>query len=389
LRKRVLKQLISITLIFVLSITLLPNVSHADKPFVSAQTSILMEQESGRVLFEKNMHKKMRIASITKIMTAILAAESGMLDETVTVSKRAAYTEGSSIYLKPGEKIKLKHLVYGLMLRSGNDAAVSIAEHVGGSLEGFVFLMNQKAEEIGMENTYFSNPHGLDDHEKHYSTAYDMAVLTRYAMLNETYRKISSTTHYRSPRDWKADDVWKNKNKLLTTLYEYCTGGKTGYTKRARRTLVTTASKGKMDLIVVTLNDGNDWNDHKNLYEWGFNNFEMTTIVKEGVVENIDDEFYKDYVTVKNPFRYPLTSQEKTNIKLLINLYEPNKSEWETTGIPSPVGKMNVLLKDKKIGEVSLFYDAVQSSSHHIESMSFLQRLFHVFQHVLGVKTNG
>ena len=150
------------------------------------------------------------------------------------------------------------------MLRSGNDAAVAIAEHVGGSVEGFVFLMNQKAAEIGMRNTHFANPHGLDDSENHYSTAYDMALLMQYAMKNKEFRKISGTEVYRAPaapgEDW--DRVWRNKNKLLTSLYEYCTGGKTGYTKRAKRTLVTTASKGGMDLIAVTLDAPDDWNDH-------------------------------------------------------------------------------------------------------------------------------
>ena len=212
---------------------------------VSASSAILMEQQSGRILYEKDAHAKKRIASITKIMTAILAIESGKLDEMVKVSEEAVKAEGSSIYLKPGEKIKLEDLVYGLMLRSGNDAAVAIAEHVGGSLDGFVFLMNQKAEEIGMENTHFANPHGLDDHEDHLSTAYDMAILTRYAMSNDTYQKIAGTKVHRAPNpteDW--DRVWKNKNRLLTELYEYTTGGKTGYTKRAKRTLVTTATKG-------------------------------------------------------------------------------------------------------------------------------------------------
>jgi D-alanyl-D-alanine carboxypeptidase (penicillin-binding protein 5/6) len=132
---------------------------------VSAQSAILIEQTSGRVLFEKDAHTKRRIASITKIMTAILAIESGKMDEIVTVSNRAVRAEGSSIYLKPNEKIKLEDLVYGLMLRSGNDAAIAIAEHVAGSVEGFVFLMNQKAAQIGMTNTEFANPHGLDDAE--------------------------------------------------------------------------------------------------------------------------------------------------------------------------------------------------------------------------------
>ena len=202
--------------------------------------------------------------------------------------------EGSSIYLKPGETIKLEDLVYGMMLRSGNDAAVAIAEHVGGSLEGFVYLMNQKASEIGMDQTHFANPHGLDDHEDHYSTAYDMALLTRYAMSNDTYKLISGTKVHRAPNpteNW--DRVWKNKNRLLTELYDYTTGGKTGYTKRAKRTLVTTATKGDLNLIAVTLNGPDDWNDHINMYENGFHNFELVKVLKKGIIKELRMHYIK------------------------------------------------------------------------------------------------
>ncbi|MFB4475817.1 D-alanyl-D-alanine carboxypeptidase family protein, partial [Oceanobacillus caeni] len=213
-----------------------------------------------------------------KIMTAIIAIESGKMKEKVTVSREAIYTEGSSIYLEQGEKMTLEDLVYGLMLRSGNDAAVAIAEHVGGSLEGFVYLMNEKAKWLGMENTHFDNPHGLDS-DNHYSSAYDMAILTKYAMNNEKYKEISGTTSYKS--DGRTYS-WVNKNKLLTQYYEYCTGGKTGFTKKTGRTLVSTASKDGMDLIAVTLNAPDDWKDHMSLYEWGFENFDMKTLTDKG-----------------------------------------------------------------------------------------------------------
>jgi len=167
-----------------------PSISSAAGS-VSAHSAILMEQKSGRVLYAKNADQVSRIASITKIMTAILAIESGKINKTVTVSHSAVGVEGSSVYLVEGEKIKLKDLVYGLMLRSGNDAAVAIAESVGGSEDGFVYLMNKKAEEIGMTNTTFQNPHGLDDHENHRSTAHDMALLMRYAMNNKIFKEIS------------------------------------------------------------------------------------------------------------------------------------------------------------------------------------------------------
>ncbi|WLD91875.1 D-alanyl-D-alanine carboxypeptidase family protein [Alkalihalobacillus sp. AL-G] len=337
--------------------TPLSTTTFAQSPSVSAQSAILMEQETGRVLFGKNEHKKMRIASITKIMTAILAVESGKMDEIVKVSNRAVYSEGSSIYLKPGERILLEDLVYGLMLRSGNDAAVAIAEHVGGSVEGFVFLMNQKAQEIGMRDTYFSNPHGLDDHENHLSTAYDMALLTQYAMDNRKYREITGTKTHRAPQEGKKwDRVWKNKNKLLR-MYEYSTGGKTGYTKRAKRTLVSTAEKDGMELITVTLNDGNDWNDHINLFEWGFKTFDLVPIVDKGTIKGLENEVYKNSVEAPRKFLYPLTEKEKTAVKNEITLHTPPKDgEWDDHP-PNPIGKVTVQLYEQTVGTVPLYLE--------------------------------
>ncbi len=256
---------------------------------ISAHNAVLMEKESGRVLYEKRAHEKQSIASITKVMTAIIAIESGKMNETVTTSRRAIHTEGSSIYLEQGEKMSLEDLVYGLMLRSGNDAAVAIGEHVGGSVEGFVYLMNEKARWLGMDNTDFANPHGLEA-DNHYSTAYDMALLMRYAMDNKKFQSISNTTMYKAKTRTYA---WKNKNKLLTALYEHCTGGKTGFTKKAGRTLLTTAHKNDTDLIVVTLNGPNDWNDHIQMYEWGFKNHEPAFAEQE---ETAETSFFEDII---------------------------------------------------------------------------------------------
>lgn len=188
------------------------------------------------------------------------------MSEQTKTSRRAIYTEGSSIYLEQGEKMSIEDLIYGLMLRSGNDAAVAISEHIGGSVEGFVHLMNEKADWLGMTNTAFKNPHGLHE-ENHYSTAYDMAILMRYAMNNKVFREISGTNFYQAKM---RSYGWKNKNKLLTSLYDYCTGGKTGFTKISGRTLVTTAEKENQQLIAVTLNAPDDWNDHISMYELGF-----------------------------------------------------------------------------------------------------------------------
>jgi len=235
-------------------------------PGVSARNAVLLDQETGKILYEKNAHEKQSVASITKVMTAIIAIESGKMNEVSKTSRKAIYTEGSSIYLEQGEKMSLEDLVYGLMLRSGNDSAVAIAEHVGESEEGFVYLMNEKAAWIGMQQTHFDNPHGLES-DTHYSTAYDMALLMRYAMNNKQFRKVSGTKMHKADTRTYA---WKNKNRLLTEKYKYCTGGKTGFTKKAGRTLLTTAAKGDKELVAVTLNASDDWNDHTQMFEYGF-----------------------------------------------------------------------------------------------------------------------
>ncbi|HEY4552534.1 MAG TPA: D-alanyl-D-alanine carboxypeptidase family protein [Bacillaceae bacterium] len=312
-------KLVMPALAIILLLALLPKEVSAIS--VSASGAILMEQRSGRVLFAKEEHEVRRIASITKIMTAILAIESGKLEDTVSVSRNAVYTEGSSIYLRPGEKIKLKELVYGLMLRSGNDAAVAIAEHVGGSTEGFVFLMNQKAEQLGMSNTVFSNPHGLDDHNDHYSTPYDMALLTRYAMQDEQYRDISGTKKYRAERE-DGPSFWTNKNRLLTEKYTYCTGGKTGFTKKAGRTLVTTASKNGIDLLAITIYGPDDWNDHIAMYEHGFQNYETVKLLGKG---NLDIKGKGQRFFIKKSLYYPLAKGEYSDIQIEYRL--PPKKE--------------------------------------------------------------
>jgi D-alanyl-D-alanine carboxypeptidase (penicillin-binding protein 5/6) len=340
-------KLILILLSLFISISFIKPVSMAEGFGVSAKGAILIEQESGRVLFEKDAHTQMRIASITKIMTAILAIESGKLNEKVNISNRAAGTEGSSIYLEAGEKEILEELVYGLMLRSGNDSAVAIAEHVGGSLEGFVYMMNQKAQEIGMSKTVFSNPHGLDDHEEHYSTAYDMAILTQYAMRNETFRKIFGTERYGN---------WENKNRLLTELYKYSTGGKTGYTKRAKRTLVSTAEKDGMSLIAVTINAPSDWNDHMSMFNRAFNTYDLVTIANSGKLEKIRSEFYKGKVELVRNLTYPLTKKERSEVTQSMTFYKPPEDgKWDIEDIPSPVGKLKIYLGNEVIANLPIY----------------------------------
>lgn len=240
----------------------------------SARSAILIDAGSGRVLYEQNADERMLIASITKIMTAVVALENGDVDEMYTVTAEDM-AEGSSMYLAVGEKLTLEELLYGLMLSSGNDAALAVAHCVSGTVEAFVEQMNAKAKELGMSNSSFANPNGLD-HDDHYSTARDMATLTAYALQNAAFARIVSTTSITI-----GTRTLTNHNKLLRQ-YDGCIGVKTGYTKAAGRTLVSAALRDGQTLVAVTLSDGNDWQDHANLLDHGFETYPNTAVLSAG-----------------------------------------------------------------------------------------------------------
>lgn len=244
----------------------------------NASCAILMDAESGRVLYEHNIHQPRLIASITKLMTALVAVEcSEDLNEVVTVKGEWLGSEGSSIYLQAGEEITLRGLLYGLLLQSGNDAAMAVACHTSGSVEEFVALMNRRAAELGMKNSSFANPSGLNDDE-HYSTAYDMALLAQACLNNEIVAEICATRSITI-----GTRTFVNHNKLLY-LYEGCVGMKTGFTEKAGRTLVSAAARDGQTLICVTLNDGNDWNDHMKLMDYGFKTYPRQVLCGSGEV---------------------------------------------------------------------------------------------------------
>lgn len=300
---------------------------------LSCRSCVLMDSDSGRVLYQKDPDTPRLIASITKIMTAILAIESGRLEETVTVGEEVLTMYGSNIYIELGEQMKLLDMVYGLMLRSGNDAAIVIATFIGGTEEKFVEMMNEKAKEIGMTNTVFNNSHGLDEVTQNKSTAYDMALLSSYASHNETYMKIVGTKKYSVQTD-KKSYLWNNRNKLLTS-YEYATGGKTGYTPSAGRTLVTSASKNGLNLTAVTLNDGNEYTSHETMYDYGFENYKNYVILDTKKFK-IDDAYYPDKIYIKDNFSYPLTEVEKENVKVLVKLTKLDKyNDGDEVGLVS------------------------------------------------------
>ncbi|CCQ95598.1 Serine-type D-Ala-D-Ala carboxypeptidase [[Clostridium] ultunense Esp] len=259
---------------------ILPQPLFAKGPSIQAKAAALIDVQSGRVLYEKNGNERLPIASLTKIMTAIVAIEEGNLEDKVKVGKNAVGVEGSSIYLRQNEEMRLEDLLYGLMLRSGNDAAVAIAEHIGGSVDGFVYLMNEKAEFLGLTNTHFMNPHGLD-HPDHYSTAHDLALLTAYALKNPIFKKIVATKIKNVPmpgEEW--DRKWINKNKMLR-LYPGADGIKTGYTKIANRCLASSATREGRQLATIVLHDGNDWNDSMRLLDFGFQEYQNVEVIPE------------------------------------------------------------------------------------------------------------
>ena len=234
---------------------------------ISAKAAILYSSDRDEIIYGKNEDLKLPMASTTKIMTALIAIEKCDLDSTVTVTKDAAGIEGSSVYLKENDTLSVKDLIYSILLQSANDAAAALAIEIGGDIEGFAKIMNEKAESIGLKNTSFQNPHGLDN-ENHYTTAYDLSLLASYALNNDTFRQIASTYKYSftindSPR------IIVNHNKLLKR-YDGCIGVKTGYTKKSGRCLVSAAERDGVRLVAVTLNAPDDWNDHESLYDFGF-----------------------------------------------------------------------------------------------------------------------
>ena len=237
----------------------------------------MLDGETKQVLFEKNADDRALIASTTKIMTALIVCEQCNVLDRVRVQKDAVGIEGSSMYLKEGEILTVQELLYGLMLRSGNDAAVALAIYCGGTVEGFVQLMNDKAVRLGLKNTHFENPNGLDSPD-HYSSARDLAILTAYAMDNPIFAKTVSTKQVTI-----GDRVLANHNKLLWRV-EGADGVKTGYTKASGRTLVSSAVRNGRRLIVVTLNAPSDWQDHSKLFEDGFSRYSVKRLVSEGDV---------------------------------------------------------------------------------------------------------
>lgn len=338
-------------IIFLISFLLLTNVvaAKAAQPILNtAYGAILMDAKTGQVLFEKNADKKLPPASTTKIMTAILAIESNRLDEKATVSAEAASTSGSTMHLEKGQILTLRELVTGLMLRSGNDSAIAIAEFLAGSVDEFVVMMNEKAQEIGATHTHFKNPNGLPD-PQHYSTAYDLAWITRYAMNNPTFAEIVNTKHtsvdLQDSRGNEKEQNLQNTNKLLWMLAE-ADGVKTGTTSEAGPCLVASATKQNQRLIAVTLHDKARWQNAQKLLQWGFTHYELFEYAGNGTFVNT--------VSIEDGFTDTIDAVLSGDAAMVVS---KNQSKEVTIDIDLPEKIKAPVYQGQKIGELNLRID--------------------------------
>ena len=274
--KRTLIYLVMISMFLISMMALLASAESSEK--TGAKAFALYNPELNTFLCEKNIDLKLPMASTTKILTALIAIEELDPDERITVTRDAVGIEGSSVYLSEGDVVTIRDLIYSVLLQSANDASVALALRIGGSIEEFAQIMNDRASKIGATNTNFENPHGLDS-DNHYTTAKDLALIASVALSNETFRKITSTHKYSFSIGEKTR-VLINHNKLLTQ-YDGCIGVKTGYTKKCGRCLVSAAYRDGITLIAVTLSDPDDWRDHKELLDYGFSTLKSVDVSKE------------------------------------------------------------------------------------------------------------
>ena len=315
-KRKILLLLLILTLVFSLFTV---YVYSSGALSLSARAAILYEPTTKSVLFSKNSDKRLAMASTTKIMSALVALESSDIYEIFTVDDRAIGVEGSSIYIEKGESFLMLDLIYAMLLSSANDAAAAIAYKISGSIEGFADLMNEKAKSLGLTNTSFQNPHGLDS-ENHYTTARELAIIAAAALENETFKKISSTKNREIVSSLK-DRLLVNHNKLLN-MYDGAIGVKTGFTKKSGRSLVGASERDGVTLISVTINAPDDWNDHKKLFDYGYSLLESRVVLRESEcafrlpVLSSDSE----YITVKNENELRLVLSKNDNIEKKIFL---------------------------------------------------------------------
>lgn len=319
-------------------------------PQISAEAAILIETGSGTVIGAKNADKRMPMASTTKIMTALVALEKSDIRKTVSVSPSAVGVEGSSVYLYEGENLTISDLLYAMMLESANDAATAIAIEIGGSVDGFADLMNEKAQSMGLVDTHFTNPHGLDNDE-HYTTARELGIIAMEAMKNEAFRSIVSTYKKTIPlNDTEGVRLLINHNKMLKG-YVGAIGIKTGYTKKSGRCLVSAAERDGVSLIAVTLNAPNDWQDHAKMLDFGFSLFESRLLCSDKeltyTVPTVGGD--RDYVTVKN----------KGDVRIIL----PKGTKAITSSVELPKFTYAPISEGEQLGRIVYYSDGKEIAS--------------------------
>ena len=366
-RKKIIAGVLSILVLIGIN----TNTGYASIPDISAASAIVMDVKTGRILYSKNMNDKKPMASTTKIMTALLALENSKPDDLVKIHRNAVGVEGSSIYLQADEELKMQDLVYGLMLRSGNDAAVAIAHQISGSTENFARLMNKKAKEIGALNTSFMNPHGLH-HKEHYTTAYDLGLISREALLNQEFNEIAKTKVWVAQRE--GFKYFHNKNKTLSE-FDGGDGVKTGFTKAAGRCLVTSATRNGMQLVCVVLNAPNWFQDSYLLLDHCFNQYQSWKV--------IDREFPLKTVSIPNGKKettkivcpediiVPVAEEEKDKIITVLEVAE---------SINAPISRGTKLGRLKIYVSNKLLYTSILVAREDIETKNILDRISNFVQ---------
>lgn len=314
------KLIATISLIVFILICLTAFVPTTNAYAQKGSSAIVIEESSGRMLYGENIHARLEMASTTKAVTALIVLENVKdVEKIITVHPKSVGVEGSSIYLQKGDRWKIKDLLYGLMLRSGNDSATALAYEVAGSVEKFAELMNKKVADLNLRNTNFTNPHGLHD-ENHYTSAYDLAMLTREAMKYDLFRKICETKSYRYTKNKDEVGVFINKNKMLRK-YTGANGVKTGFTKKAGRCLISSAKREGMQLITVVLNHGAMWADSMAMMSQCYENYDMYKLISKedffGTVKIKNGVKKNTLVSVKDDVYYPLNLNEYSKIKFV------------------------------------------------------------------------
>ncbi len=337
-------------IIIIASLIILTPAFAKAAPEISAEYACVMEAETGEVIFEYNGEMEHSMASTTKIMTALIALENCDTKASVTISRNAAYQEGSSAYLAQNEVISMKDLLYGLMLNSGNDAAVAVAEHISGSESAFADLMTNRAKSLGAFNTSFKNASGLDS-EGHYTTAVDLARIAVAALNNPDFREIVSTSY--KEVDYSGGRLcFSNHNKLLKS-YNGCIGVKTGFTKKTGRCLVSAAERDGVRLVCVTLRAPDDWNDHKKLLDYGFGELSITQIVKEGeALTTVPVTSGGEISAVsKEELELPLVKGGRRKTEIVLHTLPHIESSVEAG---EKIGEFDVLYDGRKIKKIDL-----------------------------------